>query len=66
VAPAGTGDFPAAIVIACIYIPINLALSWAATWLERRNRRRQIAAPAAADAELAMQHGKVETAVERT
>jgi glutamate transport system permease protein len=62
-----TNAIPAAIVIACIYIPINLALSWAATWLERRNRRRHIAAvPAPADAELGMQHGKVETVAERT
>jgi glutamate transport system permease protein len=37
-----TNAIPAAIVIACIYIPINLALAWAATRLERRNRRRQI------------------------
>jgi glutamate transport system permease protein len=35
-----TNAIPAAIVIACVYIPINLALSWIATQLERRNRRR--------------------------
>ena len=35
-----TNAIPAAIVIACVYIPINLALSWVATRLERRNRRR--------------------------
>ena len=39
-----TNAIPAAIVIACIYIPINLTLAWAATRLERRNRRRQITA----------------------
>lgn len=39
-----TNAIPAAIVIACVYIPINLALAWAATRLERRNRRRQITA----------------------
>jgi len=37
-----TNAIPAAIVIACVYIPINLTLAWAATRLERRNRRRQI------------------------
>src|SRR6266496_3251085 len=31
---------PAVIVIAGVYIPINLALGWTATQLERRNRRR--------------------------
>lgn len=35
-----TNAIPAAIVIACVYIPINLALGWTATRLERRNRRR--------------------------
>jgi len=35
-----TNAIPAAIVIACVYIPINLTLSWIATQLERRNRRR--------------------------
>ena len=35
-----TNAIPAVIVIACIYIPINLALGWIATQLERRNRRR--------------------------
>ena len=48
-----TNAIPAAIVIACVYIPLNLALSSAATGLERRNRRRRITAgPAVADAEL--------------
>jgi glutamate transport system permease protein len=48
-----TNAIPAAIVIACIYIPLNLALSLAATRLERRNRRRRISAvPAATDGEL--------------
>jgi glutamate transport system permease protein len=48
-----TNAIPAAIVIACIYIPLNLALSAAATRLERRNRRRRISAvPAAAAGEL--------------
>ena len=43
-----TNAIPAAIVIACIYIPINLALSWIATQLERRNRRRgRVARPRA-------------------
>jgi len=44
-----TNAIPAAIVIACVYIPINLTLAWAATRLERRNRRRwsAMAAPAA-------------------
>jgi glutamate transport system permease protein len=39
-----TNAIPSAIVIACVYIPINLALAWAATRLERHNRRRQITA----------------------
>jgi hypothetical protein len=39
-----TNAIPAAIVIACIYIPLNLAFSAAATGLERRNRRRRISA----------------------
>jgi len=48
-----TNAIPAAIVIACIYIPLNLALSAAATGLERRSRHRRISAvPAAADGEL--------------
>jgi glutamate transport system permease protein len=49
-----TNAIPAAIVIACVYIPINLALGWIATELERRNRRRgrTVARPAAADTEL--------------
>ncbi len=48
-----TNAIPAAIVIACIYIPLNLALASAATRLERRNRHRRIAAvPAPADGEL--------------
>ena len=33
-----------AIVIAAIYILINLALSWLASWLERRTRRRGVRA----------------------
>ena len=52
-----TNAIPAAIVIACVYIPINLALSWAATRLERRNRRRRITVPAAIGAELEAQQG---------
>jgi ABC-type amino acid transport system permease subunit len=48
-----TNAIPAAIVIACVYIPLNLALASAAIRLERRNRHRRIAAvPAAADGEL--------------
>ncbi len=48
-----TNAIPAAIVIACVYIPLNLALSSAATGLEGRNRRRRITAVrAAADGEL--------------
>jgi len=48
-----TNAIPAAIVIACVYIPLNLALSGTATGLERRNRRRRITAvPAPADGEL--------------
>jgi glutamate transport system permease protein len=45
-----TNAIPAAIVIACVYIPINLTLSWTATQLERRNRQRgrTAAGPAAA------------------
>jgi glutamate transport system permease protein len=35
-----TNAIPAAIVIACVYIPINLALAWAATQIQRRNQRR--------------------------
>ena len=35
-----TNAIPAVIVIACIYIPINLTLGWIATQLEWRNRRR--------------------------
>jgi len=42
-----TNAISAAIVIACVYIPINLTLAWAATRLERRNRRRQITGTAA-------------------
>jgi hypothetical protein len=42
-----TNAIPAAIVIACVYIPLNLALSSAATGLERRNRRRRITPGAA-------------------
>jgi glutamate transport system permease protein len=37
---SNTNAIPAAIVIACVYIPINLALGWIATQLEWRNRRR--------------------------
>jgi glutamate transport system permease protein len=37
-----TNAIPAAIVIACVYIPINLALAAAATRLERHNRHRRI------------------------
>jgi glutamate transport system permease protein len=49
-----TNAIPAAIVIACLYIPINLALSSAANRLEGRSRRRRITAvPVAADGELA-------------
>jgi glutamate transport system permease protein len=48
-----TNAIPAAIVIACVYIPINLALSSAANGLEGRSRRRRITtAPATADGEL--------------
>jgi glutamate transport system permease protein len=48
-----TNAIPAAIVIACVYIPLNLALSGAATGLERRNRRRRISpVPVAAGPEL--------------
>jgi glutamate transport system permease protein len=35
---------PTAIVIAVIYILINMALSWFASWLERRTRRRGVQA----------------------
>jgi glutamate transport system permease protein len=35
-----TNAIPAAIVIASVYIPINLSLGWIATQLEWRNRRR--------------------------
>ena len=35
-----TNAIPAAIVIAGVYILVNLALGWIATQLERRNRRR--------------------------
>ena len=49
-----TNAIPAAIVIACVYIPINLALSSVAIRLERRNRRRSrtVATPAVAGATL--------------
>jgi glutamate transport system permease protein len=48
-----TNAIPAAIVIACVYIPLNLALASAATGLERRNRRRRISpVPVAAGPEL--------------
>jgi glutamate transport system permease protein len=39
-----TNAIPATIVIACVYIPLNLTLASAATRLERRNRHRHIAA----------------------
>ena len=54
-----TNAIPAAIVIACVYIPINLALSWIATQLERRNRRRgrMVRPPAAAAATSASPRG---------
>jgi glutamate transport system permease protein len=45
-----TNAIPAAIVIACVYIPINLALSWTATQLEWRNRQRGRSAAGAATA----------------
>jgi glutamate transport system permease protein len=49
-----TNAIPAAIVIACLYIPLNLALSSAATRLERRTRRRRITAvPVAANGSVA-------------
>jgi glutamate transport system permease protein len=57
-----TNAIPAAIVIACIYIPINLSLGWAATRLERRNRRRFTALPPAIGPQLEVQQaGEVET-----
>jgi glutamate transport system permease protein len=39
-----TNAIPATIVIAGVYIVVNLALSWIATQLERRNRRRGLLA----------------------
>jgi glutamate transport system permease protein len=39
-----TNAIPATIVIAGVYILVNLALSWIATQLERRNRRRGLLA----------------------
>jgi len=61
-----TNAIPAAIVIACVYIPINLTLAWAATRLERRRSRRQIAAPAATGAEPEMQRaGRAESVTGR-
>ncbi len=39
-----TNAIPATIVIAGVYILVNLALSWIATQLERRNRRRGLIA----------------------
>jgi glutamate transport system permease protein len=57
-----TNAIPAAIVIACVYIPINLTLAWAATRLERRNRHRRIATPVAIGTEPEIQQaGPVET-----
>jgi glutamate transport system permease protein len=48
-----TNAIPAAIVIACLYIPLNLALSSAANGLEGRSRRRRITArPPAVGGEL--------------
>jgi glutamate transport system permease protein len=53
-----TNAIPAAIVIACVYIPINLALAWSATRLERRSRHRHIiATPVAIGTEPEMQQG---------
>ncbi|MBX6385497.1 MAG: amino acid ABC transporter permease [Microbispora sp.] len=52
VVPANYANLiPSVIVIAAIYIAINLALGYLATWLERRSRRsRKVAAdPAAAE-----------------
>jgi glutamate transport system permease protein len=43
-----TNAIPAAIVIAGVYILVNLALGWIATHLERRNRRRGRTAAGAA------------------
>jgi glutamate transport system permease protein len=61
-----TNAIPAAIVIACIYIPVNLALGSAATRLERRNRRRRITATPAAGAGLEVQRGgEVETVADQ-
>lgn len=48
---------PAAIVIACVYIPINLTLASAATRLERRSRHRDIIAPVAIGTEPELQRG---------
>ncbi|MBE3010115.1 amino acid ABC transporter permease [Microbispora sp. NEAU-D428] len=53
VVPANYANLiPSVIVIAAVYIAINLALGYLATWLERRSRRsRKVAAdPAAAEA----------------
>jgi glutamate transport system permease protein len=60
-----TNAIPAAIVIACVYIPLNLALAWAATRLERRNRRRRITPPAAIGAEPELRRGGGVEAVTR-
>ena len=59
-----TNAIPAAIVIACVYIPINLILVRGATRLERHNRRRQATANPAINAEPEMRRGgKVETGI---
>ena len=58
-----TNAIPATIVIACVYIPLNLTLASAATRLERRNRHRHIATPVAIGTEPEkQQRGPVETA----
>ncbi|MEV4564125.1 amino acid ABC transporter permease [Nonomuraea sp. NPDC049419] len=54
---------PAAIVIGIIYVALNLALSYLATWLERRSRRskktaaRPVAAPGSAEVGVAAGQG---------
>ena len=61
-----TNAIPAAIVIACIYIPINLALGSAATGLERRSRRRRITTATAAGAGVEVQReGEIETVADQ-
>ncbi|WP_106398178.1 amino acid ABC transporter permease [Actinocorallia populi] len=52
VVPANYGNIiPAAIVVAAVYIALNLVLGWFATWLEGRGRRsrRSAATPMKAD-----------------